>query len=122
MLIPIEVAVNNEVAVNLKLSDRAASKIKELAEKQGNDQLKLRVVISGGGCSGFQYGFEFDDKIEENDVSIEHNGATVVIDSMSYQVLIGSEIDYQNDLQGSQFIVNNPNAASTCGCGASFSV
>ncbi|HHZ88272.1 MAG TPA: iron-sulfur cluster insertion protein ErpA [Chromatiaceae bacterium] len=118
----ISTVIPTTVAIDLTLSDKAATKLKALMAKQENDQLKLRVVISGGGCSGFQYAFEFDENVADTDVSVENNGATLVIDAMSYQYLVGAEVDYVDDLQGSQFVIKNPNAASTCGCGASFSV
>ena len=91
-------------------------------DEEGNQNLKLRVFITGGGCSGFSYGFTFDDGVADDDAVIERDGVTMLIDAMSYQYLAGSEIDYKEDLQGSQFVVNNPNASSTCGCGNSFSV
>lgn len=103
-------------------TEAAAAKVKALVAEEGNDNLKLRVYITGGGCSGFQYGFKFDEEIEEGDTVVEKNGATMLVDSMSMQHLNGSEIDYYEGLDGARFVVNNPNAASTCGCGSSFSV
>ena len=103
-------------------TDSAASKVSELIAEEGNDSLKLRVYVSGGGCSGFQYGFTFDDVVNEDDTALEKNGVTVLIDSMSIQYLAGAEIDYKDDLTGSQFVIRNPNASTTCGCGSSFSV
>jgi iron-sulfur cluster insertion protein len=103
-------------------TDAAARKVNELIQDEDNPALKLRVFISGGGCSGFQYGFTFDDKIEEGDSRIENQGVTLVIDPMSVQYLMGAEIDYKEDLRGAQFVIRNPNASTTCGCGSSFSV
>lgn len=102
-------------------SDSAATKVQELIEEEGNDQLKLRVYVSGGGCSGFQYGFTFDEEINDDDTTVEKNGVTVLIDSMSIGYLAGAEIDYKDDLNGAQFVIRNPNATTTCGCGSSFS-
>ncbi len=103
-------------------TDAAAYKVGELIEEEDNQELKLRVFISGGGCSGFQYGFTFDEKVEDGDSQVENQGVTLVIDPMSVQYLMGAEIDYKEDLQGAQFIIRNPNAATTCGCGSSFTV
>lgn len=103
-------------------SDSAVAKVKELVEEEGNPDLKLRVFVTGGGCSGFQYGFSFDDSQQEDDTAIERDGVTLLVDPMSYQYLVGATIDYQEGLQGSQFVVQNPNATSTCGCGSSFSI
>lgn len=105
----------------LNFSDNAAKKVGELIADEGNDNLKLRVYVSGGGCSGFQYGFTFDEEINEDDTTVENGGVTVLIDSMSIQYLTGAEIDYTEDLSGSQFVIRNPNATTTCGCGSSFS-
>lgn len=102
-------------------SDSAANKVSELIADEGNDNLKLRVYVSGGGCSGFQYGFTFDEEVNEDDTCVEKNGVTVLIDSMSIQYLNGAEIDYKEDLSGAQFVIRNPNATTTCGCGSSFS-
>jgi iron-sulfur cluster insertion protein len=102
-------------------TDSAAKKVGALIADEGNDNLKLRVYISGGGCSGFQYGFTFDEEVNEDDTSIENGGVTVLIDSMSIGYLKGAEIDYKEDLSGAQFVIRNPNANSTCGCGSSFS-
>jgi len=101
-------------------TDAAAQKVGELIKEEQNDELKLRVFISGGGCSGFQYGFTFDEKIEDGDSEVVNMGVTLVIDPMSVQYLMGAEIDYKEDLQGAQFIIRNPNATTTCGCGQSF--
>jgi iron-sulfur cluster insertion protein len=101
-------------------TDAAAIKVGELIEEEQNSELKLRVFISGGGCSGFQYGFTFDENIEDGDSQVVNQGVTLVIDPMSVQYLMGAEIDYKEDLQGAQFIIRNPNAKTTCGCGQSF--
>ncbi|MBT8143730.1 MAG: iron-sulfur cluster insertion protein ErpA [Gammaproteobacteria bacterium] len=106
----------------LVFTDAAARKVGELISEEGNEQLKLRVYISGGGCSGFQYGFTFDEQIEDGDTRIENDGVTLLVDPMSIQYLEGAEIDYKEDLEGAQFIIRNPNATTTCGCGSSFSV
>ncbi len=103
-------------------SDSAAKKVGSLIAEEGNDNLKLRVYISGGGCSGFQYGFTFDEEVAEDDTQVENGGVTVLVDSMSVQYLNGAEIDYKEDLSGAQFVIRNPNASTTCGCGSSFSV
>ncbi len=110
----------NEEAI--KFTDNAAAKVSELIAEEGNDDLKLRVYVSGGGCSGFQYGFTFDEESNEDDTLIEKNGVTVLIDAMSIDYLRGAEIDYKEDVSGSQFVIRNPNASTTCGCGSSFSV
>lgn len=110
-----------ESAVPLIFTDSAASKVKELIEEEGNPDLKLRVFVTGGGCSGFQYGFTFDEEVAEDDTTMQKNGVTLLIDPMSYQYLAGAEIDFSEGLEGSQFVIRNPNAASTCGCGSSFS-
>ncbi|MBS3951939.1 MULTISPECIES: iron-sulfur cluster insertion protein ErpA [Methylicorpusculum] len=102
-------------------SDSAATKVGELIAEEGNDNLKLRVYVSGGGCSGFQYGFTFDEEVNEDDTQVENGGVTVLIDSMSIQYLNGAEIDYKEDISGAQFVIRNPNAKTTCGCGSSFS-
>ncbi|MEZ5661667.1 MAG: iron-sulfur cluster insertion protein ErpA [Burkholderiaceae bacterium] len=106
----------------LVFTESAASKVKELIEEEGNDALKLRVFVQGGGCSGFQYGFTFDEETAEDDTVMQKGGVTLLIDAMSYQYLLGAEIDYKEDLQGAQFVIKNPNATTTCGCGSSFSV
>ncbi len=106
----------------LTFSDTAASKVKKLISEETNDNLKLRVFVTGGGCSGFEYGFTFDEDVEEDDTRIEKNGVALLVDALSYQYLVGAVIDYQEDLQGSRFIVTNPNAATTCGCGNSFAI
>jgi iron-sulfur cluster insertion protein len=106
----------------LVFSDSAADKVKALIVEEGNDDLKLRVFVTGGGCSGLQYGFTFDEITNEDDTILEKNGVHLLIDPMSYQYLIGAEIDYTEGLEGAQFVIKNPNASSTCGCGSSFSV
>ena len=106
----------------IRLTDNAASKVRALVEDEGNPGLKLRVYITGGGCSGFQYGFTFDEEENDDDTSVTKEGVKVLIDSMSIQYLTGAEIDYKEDITGSQFVIRNPNAATTCGCGSSFSV
>lgn len=107
---------------SLVFTDAAASKAKILIQDEGNPELKLRVFVQGGGCSGFQYGFTFDDKVNEGDHQIDNNGVTLVVDPMSYEYLAGAEVDYKESLEGSMFVINNPNATTTCGCGSSFSV
>ena len=114
--------VQEQVAVPLFFSDNAVAKVKELVEDEGNPDLKLRVFVTGGGCSGFQYGFSFDDSQEEDDTVVQREGVVLVVDPMSYQYLVGATVDYQEGLQGSQFVVQNPNATSTCGCGSSFTI
>jgi len=114
--------VQQQIATPLFLSDSAVAKVRELVEEEENDQLKLRVFVTGGGCSGFQYGFSFDENQDDEDTVIEKDGVSLLVDPMSYQYLVGATVDYQEGLQGSQFVVNNPNASSTCGCGSSFSI
>lgn len=106
----------------LVFTHAAAKKAKSLIDEEGNEDLKLRVFITGGGCSGFEYGFSFDEDVDDDDTCIEQEGVTLLVDSMSYQYLAGAEIDFKQDLQGSRFIVSNPNAVTTCGCGNSFSI
>ncbi|AUM12089.1 iron-sulfur cluster insertion protein ErpA [Ketobacter alkanivorans] len=106
----------------MRFTDSAARKVKSLIEEEGNDNLKLRVYITGGGCSGFSYGFKFEDEVKDDDTKVENQGVMLVVDPMSIQYLAGSEVDYTEGLQGSQFVVTNPNATSTCGCGSSFSI
>jgi iron-sulfur cluster insertion protein len=105
----------------LVFTDAAARKVRDLIDEEGNPELKLRVFVSGGGCSGFQYGFTFDETVNEDDTSMVKEGVTLLIDPMSFQYLVGAEIDYQESLEGAQFVIKNPNATSTCGCGSSFS-
>lgn len=113
-----ETTVTNQ----LVFTDAAAAKVKELIEEEGNSALKLRVFVQGGGCSGFQYGFTFDEEVHEDDTTMEKNGVQLLIDAMSFQYLMGAQIDYKDDLDGAQFVIKNPNATSTCGCGSSFQV
>ncbi|WP_018412251.1 iron-sulfur cluster insertion protein ErpA [Methyloversatilis thermotolerans] len=111
-----------DMPLPLNFTDSAANKVKELILEEGNPDLKLRVFVSGGGCSGFQYGFTFDEVTNDDDTTLEKNGVLLLIDPMSYQYLVGAEIDYTEGLEGAQFVIKNPNATSTCGCGSSFSV
>ena len=111
-----------ELPPPLVFSENAANKVKQLIDEEGNTELKLRVFVSGGGCSGFQYGFTFDEAQNEDDTVMEKNGVQLLIDAMSFQYLSGAEIDYTEGLEGAQFVIKNPNATSTCGCGSSFSV
>ena len=114
----------SDVAVQfpIEMTDAAAAKVKALITEEANPELKLRVYITGGGCSGFQYGFTFDDQINDGDMTIEKQGVELVVDPMSLQYLVGGSVDYTEGLEGSRFIVTNPNAKSTCGCGSSFSI
>ena len=111
-----------QIALPIGFSDAAARKVKTLVEEEENPNLKLRVYVTGGGCSGFQYGFTFDEKVNEGDTTIDKNEVTLVVDPMSLQYLVGGEVDYTQGLEGSRFLVTNPNATTTCGCGASFTV
>lgn len=104
------------------VSDSAVAKVKSLIEEEGNNDLKLRVYVTGGGCSGFQYGFTFDELVAEDDSVVEHDGIKVLVDALSYPYLAGAKVDYEEGLQGSKFVIQNPNASSTCGCGSSFSI
>ena len=106
----------------LLFSEAAANKVKDLIAAEGNDNLMLRVFVQGGGCSGFQYGFAFEESVQDGDTVVEKNGVKLLVDPMSFQYLMGAEIDFTENLQGSQFVIRNPNAATTCGCGSSFSV
>ncbi len=106
----------------IQVTESAIAKVRSLVEEEENPNLVLRVYVTGGGCSGFQYGFSFDEELDEEDTLIEKEGIRVVVDPMSYPYLVGARVDYQEGLQGSRFTVENPNASSTCGCGASFSV
>tara|TARA_B100001093_G_scaffold112604_1_gene104947 strand:+ start:1971 stop:2318 length:348 start_codon:yes stop_codon:yes gene_type:complete len=110
------------IPIPIKLTDRAVLKVKELIDGDDDRSLHLRVFVTGGGCSGFQYGFSFDNEHQDDDTEIVKDGIRVVVDGMSYQYLVGSTVDYSESLAGSQFVVENPNASSTCGCGASFSL
>jgi len=107
---------------SINITSQAIAKVKSLVDEEGNPSLKLRVFVTGGGCSGFQYGFSFDESVAEDDTKMESDGIAVLVDSLSFQYLAGAEVDYKEGLEGSRFVVNNPNAATTCGCGASFSV
>lgn len=112
----------HEMPAPLVFTNSAAAKVRELIEEEGNAALMLRVFISGGGCSGFQYGFTFDEKTSDDDTKVVNGGVTLLIDPMSYQYLVGAEIDYTEGVEGAQFVIRNPNATTTCGCGSSFSV
>ncbi len=112
----------SDIQIPLIFTDAAAKKVKSLIEGEDNPNLRLRVYITGGGCSGFQYGFNFDDQINEGDLTIENQNVGLVVDPMSLQYLIGGTVDYTEGLDGSRFVVQNPNASSTCGCGSSFSI
>lgn len=113
---------NMNIPAPLVFTDNAAKKVKELIEEEGSPDLKLRVFVSGGGCSGFQYGFTFEEEVNDDDTQVQKDNVTLLIDPMSLQYLMGAEIDYQDSLQGSQFVIRNPQATTTCGCGSSFSV
>jgi len=106
----------------VNFSAAAAAKVAELVIEEGNPLLKLRLYVTGGGCSGFSYGFAFDDNVAEDDTAIDRDGVTLLVDAMSLQYLLGAEIDYENGLEGSRFVIHNPNAQTTCGCGSSFSM
>ena len=110
-----------EMPAPIIFTDSAAAKVADLIAEEGNPDLKLRVFVQGGGCSGFQYGFTFDEVTNEDDTTMTKNGVSLLIDAMSYQYLVGAEIDYKEDLQGAQIVIKNPNATTTCGCGSSFS-
>ena len=114
--------VATEAPAPLLFTDSAAAKVADLIAEEGNPDLKLRVFVQGGGCSGFQYGFTFDEIVNDDDTEMKKNGVSLLIDAMSYQYLVGAEIDYKEDLEGAQFVIRNPNATTTCGCGSSFSV
>lgn len=122
MATSIIVAMMTQLQPNIQFSDRAARKVRDLIAGEGNDALKLRVFITGGGCSGFSYGFTFDDGVAEDDALVEKAGVTMVVDALSYQYLEGAEVDYLEGLQGARFVVQNPNASATCGCGNSFAI
>jgi len=114
-------SVLDEPPIPINFTDSAAEKVADLIAEEGNAALKLRVFVQGGGCSGFQYGFTFDEDVNEDDTEFLKNGVTLLVDSMSFQYLVGAEIDYKEDINGSQFVIKNPNATTTCGCGSSFS-
>ena len=115
-------AITEKLPDPLVFTDNAANKVKSLIEEEGNPDLKLRVFVSGGGCSGFQYGFTFEESVSDDDTSLNKGGVTLLVDPMSLQYLVGSIVDYTEGLEGSRFVVNNPNATATCGCGSSFSI
>ena len=117
-----QVTDNLEPPSPLVFTDSAVAKVADLIAEEGNPDLKLRVFVQGGGCSGFQYGFTFDEAVNDDDTLVTKGNVTLLIDSMSLQYLVGAEIDYKEDLQGAQFVIKNPNATTTCGCGSSFSV
>ncbi len=117
-----EISEEERMADPMVFTDGAAAKVKSLIEEENNDALMLRVFVSGGGCSGFQYGFTFDESITDGDTVVEKDGVKLLIDPMSFQYLVGGEIDYTEGLEGAQFVIRNPNATTTCGCGSSFSV
>ena len=114
-------AFADDIPPPLLFTEAAALKVKELIEEENNPELKLRVFVSGGGCSGFQYGFTFDENVDEGDTVVENCGVKLLIDPLSFQYLVGAEIDYTEGLEGAQFVIRNPNATTTCGCGSSFS-
>jgi len=116
-----QVTDNLEPPMPLIFTDSAVAKVADLIAEEGNPDLKLRVFVQGGGCSGFQYGFTFDEAVNEDDTLVTKDNVTLLIDSMSFQYLVGAEIDYKEDINGSQFVIKNPNATTTCGCGSSFS-
>jgi iron-sulfur cluster insertion protein len=120
---PVSIAMNamTELPAPINFTDAAALKVRDLIIDEQNPNLKLRVFVTGGGCSGFQYGFTFDEDVNEDDTIMEKNAVKLLIDAMSYQYLVGAEIDYTDGLEGAQFVIKNPNATSTCGCGNSFS-
>lgn len=115
-------SVVEQEPVLLTLTDNAAAKVHSLVAEEGNDRLKLRVFVTGGGCSGFQYGFSFDDAVNDDDTVVNNKGASLLVDPLSFQYLMGARIDYVEGLEGARFIVDNPMAATTCGCGSSFSI
>ena len=114
--------VQSQAPTIMSLTDNAAAKVQSLISEEGNPHLKLRVFVTGGGCPGFQYGFSFDEEVAEDDTLIENKGASLLVDPLSYQYLVGSKVDYLEGLEGSRFVVNNPLATTTCGCGSSFSI
>jgi iron-sulfur cluster assembly accessory protein len=113
--------MTSEMPSPIIFTEAAAAKVSDLIAEEGNDELKLRVFITGGGCSGFQYGFTFEEDVSEEDTKIEKGGVTLLVDPASYQYLVGAEIDFTDGIEGSQFVIRNPNATTTCGCGSSFS-
>ena len=123
-IIPLPIAAPDYHSLDrpLQFSSAAAAKVSELIAEEGNAALKLRVYIHGGGCSGFQYGFEFDEEQGEDDLAVQTDGVTLLVDPLSLQYLMGAEVDYTESLHGAQFVIRNPNAKTTCGCGSSFAV
>ncbi len=117
----LEIEQGNEVSQPLDFTAPAAAKVAELIAEEDNQELKLRVYVQGGGCSGFQYGFTFDEEQQDDDTSVDKDGVRLLVDPMSFQYLIGAKIDFKDDIDGARFIINNPNAQTTCGCGSSFS-
>ena len=113
--------IEEEIPPPLMFTDAAAAKVKNLIDEEDNEELMLRVFVTGGGCSGFQYGFTFDENVNEGDTEVQKGGVTLLVDPMSIQYLTGAEIDYTEGLEGAQFVIRNPNATTTCGCGSSFS-
>jgi len=118
----VDIIESPQAMPGIVFTDAAARKVQELVLEEGNPDLKLRVYISGGGCSGFQYGFSFDEEQAEDDITVENDGVTLLVDPMSFQYLMGAEVDYSESLAGAQFVIRNPNANTTCGCGSSFSI
>lgn len=118
----VETVVETYDGAAIALTDNAASKVNVLIDEEENPKLKLRVFVTGGGCSGFQYGFSFDEDVNDDDTIFTHNGAELLVDPLSFQYLVGSKVDYVEGLEGSRFVVNNPLATTTCGCGMSFSM
>ncbi len=118
----VEQDTRTETPDPIDLSQSAVDKLKELIDQEGNPNLKLRVFVTGGGCSGFQYGFTFDEQKQETDTAMDKGDVTLLVDMMSLQYLMGASIDYKEDLEGAQFMISNPNAATSCGCGSSFGV
>jgi iron-sulfur cluster insertion protein len=114
--------MSTSASCTLSLTEQAAAKVGALILEENDVSLKLRVYVTGGGCSGFQYGFAFDDQVAEDDLALQQHGVTLLVDSMSHQYLQGASIDFQEDLQGARFVVSNPNATATCGCGSSFAI
>ncbi len=114
--------VQSQEPVLISLTDNAAAKVASLIQEEENPQLKLRVFVTGGGCSGFQYGFSFDEKINDDDTVVKNKGSELLVDPLSFQYLVGAKVDYTEGLEGARFVVNNPMAAATCGCGSSFSI
>jgi len=119
----IDITMSGETVMpGIIFTNAAARKVQQLILEEANPELKLRVYISGGGCSGFQYGFSFDEEQAEDDIAVRNDGVTLLVDPLSYQYLMGAEVDYAESLQGAQFVIRNPNASTTCGCGSSFSM